>query len=82
MFGLFEKLLDPYPDQPVAAPPRGFFAFVWACTEGARAAIVAMTAFTAACGVFEALLFSMMGRIVDWLAQTNAKNPRGGAATG
>ena len=69
MFGLFEKLLDPYPDQPVAAPPRGFFAFLWACTEGARVAIVAMTVFTAGCGVFEALLFSMMGRIVDWLAR-------------
>jgi ATP-binding cassette subfamily B multidrug efflux pump len=68
LFGLFEKLLDPYPNEPVAAPPRGFFPFVWACTKGARGAIAAMTFFTALCGVFEALLFSMMGRIVDWLA--------------
>ena len=69
MFGLFETLLDPYPNQPVTAPPRSFFAFVWACTAGARPAIAAMTVFTAGCGVFEALLFSMMGRIVDWLAK-------------
>jgi len=69
LFGLFERLLDPYPNEPVAAPPRGFFPFVWACTKGARGAIAAMTFFTALCGVFEALLFSMMGRIVDWLAQ-------------
>ena len=69
MFGLFEKLLDPYPTQPVAAPPRSFFAFVWTCTAGARPAIAAMTLLTAACGAFEALLFSMMGRIVDWLAK-------------
>jgi len=69
VFGLFEKLLDPYPNQPVTAPPRSFFAFVWACTAGARPAIAAMTFFTAGCGVFEALLFSMMGRIVDWLAK-------------
>ncbi len=69
MFAAFEKLLDPYPNDRVAAPPRGFFRFVWACTKGARPAIAAMTLFTAACGVFEALLFSMMGRIVDWLAK-------------
>ena len=67
MFGLFEKLLDPYPNEPVAAPPRGFFPFVWACTKGARGAIAALIFFTALCGVFEAMLFSMMGRIVDWL---------------
>ena len=69
MFGHFEKLLDPYPTEPVRAPPNGFFAFVWSCTRGARPAIALMTVFTAGCGVFEALLFSMMGRIVDWLAQ-------------
>ncbi len=69
MFAAFEKLLDPYPNDPVAAPPRGFFPFVWACTKGARPAIAAMTVFTAATGVFEALLFSMLGRIVDWLAK-------------
>ena len=69
MFAAFEKLLDPYPNDRVAAPPRGFFPFVWSCTKGARPAIAAMTLFTAGCGVFEALLFSMMGRIVDWLAK-------------
>ncbi len=69
MFAAFEKLLDPYPNDRVSAPPRGFFAFVWDCTRGARPAIAAMTLFTAACGVFEAILFSMMGRIVDWLAK-------------
>jgi len=64
----FEKLLDPYPDEPMAAPPRGFFPFVWACTTGARPAIAWLIVFTAACGVFEAVLFSMLGRIVDWLS--------------
>ena len=36
MFGYFEKLVDPYPEGAAPAPPRGFFAFVWACTEGMR----------------------------------------------
>jgi ATP-binding cassette subfamily B multidrug efflux pump len=64
----FERLVDPYPETPPATPPRGFAAFVWSCSEGLRKYILAMTLLTAAIGAFEALLFSMMGRIVDWLA--------------
>ncbi len=67
MFGYFEKLVHPYPDAEPAPPPRGFFAFVWACTLGLRPFIAGMTLLTAAIGAFEALLFSMLGRIVDWL---------------
>ena len=67
MFGYFEKLVHPYPDAEPAASPRGFFAFVWSCTQGLRPFIAGMTLLTAAIGAFEALLFSMLGRIVDWL---------------
>ena len=69
MFRFFESLLRPYPDAAPRPPPRGFFPFVWACTEGCRPFIAAMTVLTALLGVFEALLFSMLGRIVDWLAK-------------
>ncbi len=68
MYRYFESLLRPYPDAPPRPPPRGFFPFVWACTEGCRPFIAAMTVLTALIGAFEALLFSMLGRIVDWLA--------------
>ena len=69
MFLWFEKLLDPYPAEEPQVAPRGFFAFVWAGTAGARPYIAAMTGLTAVTGVFEALLFAMMGHIVDWLAK-------------
>jgi ATP-binding cassette subfamily B multidrug efflux pump len=49
--------------------PKGFFAFLWACARGMRRYIAAMTLFTAVIGVFEALLFSMLGHVVDWLAK-------------
>ncbi|HEX8739804.1 MAG TPA: ABC transporter ATP-binding protein [Casimicrobiaceae bacterium] len=65
----FERLVDPYPDAPPATPPRGFFAFLWACTPGLRRYIAVMTLCTVVIGAFEALLFSMMGHIVDWLAR-------------
>ncbi len=67
MFGYFERLVHTYPDTEPAQPPRGFFAFVWACTQGLRPYIAGMTLLTAVIGAFEALLFSMLGRIVDWL---------------
>jgi len=69
MFRYFENLVSPYPDAAPPVLPRGFFAFLWACARGARRYIAAMTFFTAAIGVFEALLFSILGRVVDWLAK-------------
>ena len=68
MFRWFERLITPYPDATPKTPPSGFFAFLWECSYGLRRYIVAMTLLTALIGAFEALLFSMMGRIVDWLA--------------
>jgi len=70
LFRLFENLLHPYPETVPVPPPRGFFAFVWACTAGARRFVLGMMTLTALLGVFEALLFSMMGRVVDWLGGT------------
>ncbi|MFN3988023.1 MAG: ABC transporter ATP-binding protein [Rhodocyclaceae bacterium] len=68
MFGYFEKQVHPYPDETPRPPPRGFFAFLWAGTEGTRPYIAGMTLLTAAIGAFEALLFAMLGKVVDWLA--------------
>ena len=67
MFRFFERLLHPYPASEPALPPDGFFAFLWACTNGLRGKIAAMALLTAAMSSFEALLFAMLGRIVDWL---------------
>ncbi|MBL8445758.1 MAG: ABC transporter ATP-binding protein [Zoogloeaceae bacterium] len=68
MFGLFERRVHPYPDETPRIPPRGFFAFLWAGTAGMRPFILGMTLLTAMIGAFEALLFAMLGRVVDWLA--------------
>ncbi|MFC3531551.1 ABC transporter ATP-binding protein [Vogesella facilis] len=68
MFSWFERRIDPYPDTPPAQPPAGLLSFVWAATDGLRGLILAMTLCTAGIGAFEALLFSMLGSIVDWLS--------------
>ncbi len=67
MFRFFEKLLHPYPAAEPTLPPTGFFAFLWACTRGLRLKIAVMAVLTAAISGFEALLFAILGRVVDWL---------------
>jgi ATP-binding cassette, subfamily B, multidrug efflux pump len=64
----FERLVDPYPESASASPPRDFLGFLWDCTRGLRPYLVALVVFTAILGAFEALLFSMLGSVVDWLA--------------
>lgn len=68
----FERLVDPFPEATPASPPRGFFPFLWVCTRGLRGYMLAMTLLTAIIGAFEALLFSMLGSIVDWLSEVPA----------
>ena len=43
MFRFFERQVPPYPAQEPKVPPKGFFAFIWACTQGMRGWIGLMT---------------------------------------
>jgi ATP-binding cassette subfamily B multidrug efflux pump len=70
VLSFFEKRVDPYPAGDPATPPQGFAAFLWSATQGMRPLILGMTLCTAAIGMFEALLFAMLGNVVDWLTQT------------
>ena len=69
MFRWFENLVNPFPSQSIQATSKSFWAFAWGCTEGMRPYILAMTLLTAVIGAFEALLFAMMGKVVDWLSK-------------
>lgn len=68
MFKYFESRLPPYPPAEPHLPPKDFMAFVWDCTRGLRGYVVAMAALSAAIAVFEALLFAVLGHVVDWLS--------------
>ncbi|MEJ5999769.1 ABC transporter ATP-binding protein [Paucibacter soli] len=73
MFRWFERLVHPFPEAAPAQPPAGFFRFVWAGTQGMRAVILGVTLLTAGIGAFEALLFAMLGSVVDFLSQVPAE---------
>jgi ATP-binding cassette, subfamily B, multidrug efflux pump len=70
VFRFFETLVDPYPEGEPRATPATFFAFLWEAAEGMRGYLLMMTLLTAAIGAFEAYLFSMLAKVVDWLAKT------------
>ena len=72
IFDLFEKRIPPYPSNEPTLPPKGFFAFLWACTRGMRGWISLLTLTSALLSVYEAFLFAVMSRIVDWLSTTPA----------
>lgn len=74
MFRLFEKLLPPYPEAEPPLPPKGFLPFVWACTRGLRGYIAMLALLSAAISVYEAVLFAMLGSIVDWLGGVRPAN--------
>ncbi len=67
LFRFFENRIAPYPPAEPAPPPQGFFAFVWSCTQGMRGWIALLTGTSALMAVYEALLFAILGRVVDWL---------------
>ena len=69
MFKWFENLVSPFPTHEIVAPSKHFWHFIWQSTQGLRPYILGMTLLTAMIGAFEALLFAMMGKVVDKLAQ-------------
>ena len=73
LFKFFEKSVPCYPSNEPALPPRGFLAFVWACARGVRGYVVAMAGLSALIAVYEALLFAVLGRVVDWEGSINWK---------
>jgi ATP-binding cassette, subfamily B, multidrug efflux pump len=70
LFRIFEKLLHPYPEAEPTLPPKGLIPFVWACTRGLRGYIAGLSLLSAAISAYEAWLFALLGRIVDWLGHT------------
>ncbi|MCP8898683.1 ABC transporter ATP-binding protein [Gilvimarinus xylanilyticus] len=71
MFSFFERLLKPFPEEPVQQPPRGLFAFCWHYTRGAKRYLLLMAALSACIAIIEVFLFGTLGNLVDWLNHTN-----------
>ncbi|WP_288414501.1 ABC transporter ATP-binding protein [uncultured Acinetobacter sp.] len=75
MLQWFEKLVDPYPTRGLNEPlPSSFFAFIWKSTQGVRPFLFILILCTAGAATFEAILFSKIGHLVDWLSTSTPSN--------
>lgn len=75
MLKWFEKRVDPYPNQGLNEPlPKTFFPFVWQAADGVKKYLACLIILTAATASFEALFFSQIGHLVDWLSQSTPQN--------
>ncbi len=72
LFRFFESRLPPYPPAEPHLPPKDFMAFVWDGTRGLRGYVAAMAGLSAAIAIYEALLFAVLGHVVDWISSTAA----------
>ncbi|HEY9057364.1 MAG TPA: ABC transporter ATP-binding protein [Aurantimonas sp.] len=69
MFSLFERMVDPFPDQELETPPDGGLArFVWFHAKPVWPLLLAMAVLTAMISIVEVSLFGFLGQLVDWFS--------------
>ncbi len=68
MFSFFEKLINPFPEQPAGQPPTTLFAFIWFYTKGIWPLLLVSSILVALVSAMEVMLFAFLGDIVDWLS--------------
>ena len=73
MFGFFEKGINPFPPEETDRPPASVYAFCRFYTKGLEPWLILMALLTAILAVAEALLFGLLGKVVDWLALSDPK---------
>jgi ATP-binding cassette subfamily B multidrug efflux pump len=70
----FERRIDPYPRGARREFSRSLLPFLWQCAEGLRPYLLLMTILTGLIGAFEALLFSMLGKLIDWMGRSGPEH--------
>lgn len=74
MFGFFERLTRPFPNDEPTQPPTGLVAFCRHYTKGMEWPLLVMSLSSALLAILEVSLFSFMGQLVDWLVQKNPES--------
>ncbi|WP_180127638.1 MULTISPECIES: ABC transporter ATP-binding protein [unclassified Acinetobacter] len=71
MLKWFENLVDAYPEQDLNKPlPTKFFPFVWQAAKGVKKYLLLLVLCTAGVASFEALLYSKIGELVNWISKS------------
>jgi ATP-binding cassette, subfamily B, multidrug efflux pump len=71
MFRFFEKLIDPFPREEPAQPPRRLLPFLLFFSKPVLPWLIVMSVLTALVSIAEVALFGFLGSLVDWLADAD-----------
>ncbi|SFI36973.1 ABC transporter ATP-binding protein [Nitrosomonas sp. Nm34] len=74
MLGFFERLINPFPPEHPAEPPKGLYQFCRHYTRGIEFYLLLMAILTVCVAVSEAMLYGILGKIIDWLAEKDPQN--------
>jgi len=74
LFTWIESLVDPFPPEPPATPPRGLVDFCWHYTQPFWPLLLGATLLSASIALFEVFLFAFLGDLVDLLTEADRAN--------
>lgn len=69
MFRFFEQRITPFPAQHPVQPPKTLLAFCRHYIKGIEPWLVVMSVLTALLAISEAMLYGILGQVVDWLSE-------------
>lgn len=65
MFQWFENLINPFPKDLIETPPKSLLKFAWLCIKDIKVYIGLMALLTAVIASFEAILYAILGKLID-----------------
>lgn len=74
MLRYFERLIKPFPPEHPTEPPKGLYQFCRHYTRGIEPYLLLMAILTICIAIGEAMLYGILGKIIDWLAEKDPQN--------
>ncbi|MCB1977423.1 MAG: ABC transporter ATP-binding protein [Nitrosomonas sp.] len=71
MFSFFERLITPFPPEHPSEPPKGLYQFCRHYMRGIEPYLILMAFLTTCLAISEAMLYAILGQMVDWLTEQN-----------
>ncbi len=71
MFSFFEKLIDPFPNEPSGQPPDTLAAYCWHYTKDIWPFFAVISTLSAIISILEVILYGFLGNLVDWLSDAD-----------
>lgn len=74
MLDYFERLINPFPPEHPTEPPKGLYRFCRHYTRGIEPYLLLMAILTICVAIGEAMLYGILGKIIDWLAEKDPQS--------